>query len=37
MRPDQSEVLLPAIRECVKDIDMEQGHVLVHIMDGLLE
>jgi 16S rRNA processing protein RimM len=36
-RPDQTEVLLPAIRECVKNIDMEQGHVLVHIMDGLLE
>jgi 16S rRNA processing protein RimM len=36
-RPDQTEVLLPAIRECVKNIDMEQGHVLVHIMAGLLE
>jgi 16S rRNA processing protein RimM len=36
-RPDQTEVLLPAIKECVKNIDMEQGQVLVHIMDGLLE
>jgi 16S rRNA processing protein RimM len=36
-RSDQTEVLLPAIKECVKNIDMEQGHVLVHIMDGLLE
>jgi 16S rRNA processing protein RimM len=36
-RPDQTEVLLPAIKECVKNIDMEQDQVLVHIMDGLLE
>lgn len=31
-----SEVLLPAIRECVKSIDMETGVITVHIMDGLL-
>jgi 16S rRNA processing protein RimM len=35
-RPDHTEVLLPAIRECVKDIDIDKGCVLVHIMDGLL-
>ncbi len=35
-REDGSEVLLPAIRECVKKIDMEQGRITVHIMDGLL-
>lgn len=33
---DGTEVLLPAIRECVKDIDMEQGQITVHIMEGLL-
>ena len=31
-----TEVLLPAIRECVKAVDVEQGRVTVHIMDGLL-
>ena len=31
-----SEILLPAIRECVRNIDMEQGVITVHIMDGLL-
>lgn len=36
-RPDQSEVLLPAIKECIRNIDMEQGSMKVHIMDGLLE
>lgn len=35
-REDSSEVLLPAIRECVLKIDMEQGLITVHIMDGLL-
>lgn len=36
-RPDQSEVLLPAIKECIRNIDMEQGSMTVHIMDGLLD
>lgn len=30
------EALLPAIRECVREIDMEQGVITVHIMEGLL-
>ena len=36
-RPDASEVLLPAIRECILNIDMEQGCIIIHIMDGLLD
>ncbi len=35
-REDGSKILLPAIKECVLNIDMEQGVVTVHIMDGLL-
>ena len=35
-REDGTEVLLPAIRECVKAVDMEQGQITVHIMDGLI-
>lgn len=35
-REDGTEVLLPAIKECVKNIDMEQGQITVHIMDGLI-
>lgn len=31
------EVLLPAIRECVLQVDMEKGVITVHIMDGLLD
>ena len=36
-RPDASEVLLPAIRECILNVDIEQGCISVHIMDGLLD
>ncbi len=36
-RPDASEVLLPAIKECILNVDMEQGCISVHIMDGLLD
>ena len=36
MRPDGTEALLPAIKQCVKSIDMEQGRITVHIMDGLI-
>ncbi|MCH5262659.1 MAG: 16S rRNA processing protein RimM [Lachnospiraceae bacterium] len=35
-RQDGTEVLLPAIKQCVKSIDMEQGRITVHIMDGLI-
>lgn len=36
-RPDTSEILLPAIKECILNVDMEQGCISVHIMDGLLD
>lgn len=35
--PDGKEVLLPAIKECVLNVDMEADEVLVHIMPGLLD
>lgn len=31
------EILLPAIDECVLDIDLEEGRVLVHLMEGLVD
>lgn len=31
------EVLFPAIKECVLDVNLDQGIVMVHIMDGLLD
>lgn len=34
---DDKEVLLPAIKECVLNVDVEAGEVLVHVMPGLLD
>lgn len=31
------EVLLPAIHECILDVDLETNRMEVHIMDGLLD
>lgn len=34
---EDRELLLPAIRDCVRSVDMETGKIIVHLMDGLLE
>lgn len=34
---EKKEILLPAIRDCVLDIDLEEGVMTVHIMPGLLD
>ncbi len=31
------ELLFPAIKECVKDIDFEKNEISVHVMDGLMD
>lgn len=31
------ELLLPAIKECILKVDIEQGIMTVHIMDGLMD
>lgn len=31
------EVLFPAIKQCILDINLEEGTMSVHIMDGLLD
>lgn len=36
-RENGTEVLFPAIKECILQIDMEQKQMTVHVMDGLLE
>lgn len=30
------EVLIPAIKECILDVDMEQNIMRIHLMDGLI-
>lgn len=34
---DGRELLLPAIKQCVLEVDVEAGFIKVHIMDGLLD
>lgn len=34
---DQKEVLLPVIKDCILDIDLDEQVVTVHIMPGLLD
>ena len=31
------EVLLPAIRQCILDTDLDAGKITVHVLDGLLD
>ncbi|MBQ7360730.1 MAG: ribosome maturation factor RimM [Lachnospiraceae bacterium] len=34
---DGKEVLLPAIKECILSVDMDERKMMVHVMDGLLD
>ncbi len=34
---DGRELLLPAIKECVLNVDVEAGQMRIHILDGLLD
>ena len=36
-RTDGKKVLLPAIKDCVLDVDLEAGKVLVHVLEGILD
>lgn len=36
-RTDKKELLLPAIKQCILDVDLESGKITVHVMDGLLD
>lgn len=34
---DGGEILLPAIKDCIMDVDTEAGEMIVHIMKGLAD
>lgn len=36
-REDGSEVLLPAIADCILDVDLDENKMTVHLMKGLLD
>lgn len=35
--PEGKELLFPAIKECILNIDLKKGQMTVHVMDGLLD
>ena len=34
---DGRDLLLPAIKQCILDVDMERRKMIVHVLDGLLD
>lgn len=36
-QPDGREILLPAIKECIRLVDVKARHITVHLMPGLVE
>ncbi len=34
--PKYGEVLIPAIKQCILQVDIEEGKMLIHLMDGLV-
>lgn len=34
--PEYGEVLIPAIRECILDVDMDEDRMTIHLMEGLV-
>ena len=34
---NKKTLLLPAIKQCILNVDLEEGKVLVHVMDGLMD
>lgn len=35
--PDKKEVLIPAIKDCILNVDFEKEEMQVHLLDGLLD
>lgn len=33
---DNGEVLIPAIRDCILDVDVEKNRMMIHLMEGLI-
>jgi len=34
---EKKEILLPAIKDCILDVNVEEKHMLVHVLEGLLD
>ena len=35
--PQKKEVLIPAIKDCILEVDVEAGYVKLHLLPGLLD
>lgn len=33
---EQEKVYIPAIKDCIREISIEKGQIIIHVMDGLL-
>lgn len=33
---EHGKVLVPAIKECIRSVDIEKGQMMIHLMDGLI-
>lgn len=33
---EHGEVLVPAIKECILNVDIEAGKMMIHLLDGLI-
>lgn len=33
---EYGEVLIPAIQDCILDVDVEAGRMTIHLMEGLI-
>ena len=36
-REDESQVLIPAIKDCIKNVDIKEGRMTIHVMEGLFD
>jgi 16S rRNA processing protein RimM len=36
-KEEQREILLPAIKDCILDVNIQEGYVKVHVMKGLMD
>ena len=34
--PEYGEVLIPAIRQCILEVDIENQRMVIHLMEGLV-
>ncbi|MBR1476786.1 MAG: 16S rRNA processing protein RimM [Lachnospiraceae bacterium] len=34
---EKKELLLPAIKECIEEVNVDDGYIKIHILDGLLD